>query len=92
MSAVELPVHLQIALAEYPQCEKRTRRTPDHVERCAKPSEWAMRCNHCGAVSFVCAEHGAEIADRQRPQACSACNTVGLVPLRWTWIHLRCGS
>lgn len=92
MTAVELPVHMRIALAEYPQCDKRTRRTAEDIERCAKPSEWALRCNHCGATALVCDEHGVEIGGLQRPQACSACNTVGLVLLRWTWIHLRCSS
>jgi hypothetical protein len=92
VTAVELPVHLQIALAEYPQCEKRTRRTPEHVERCAKPSEWGIRCNKCGAVTLLCDEHGALVTDLQTVQACSVCKTAGLVPLRWTFIHLRCGS
>lgn len=92
MSAVELPVHLRIALADYPQCDKRTRRTADIVERCAKPSEWGIRCNHCGEVSFLCEEHASLVANLQRPQACAACRAVGLVPLRWTFHRLRCDS
>lgn len=92
MSAVELPVHLRIALAEYPRCDKRTRRTPEITEHCAKPSEWGVRCNHCGAVALLCDEHAAWVQSRQRPQACAACQTVGLVPLRWTFYHLRCDS
>ncbi|PZE23890.1 hypothetical protein [Curtobacterium sp. MCBD17_028] len=92
MSAVELPANLQIALADYPQCDKRTQRPGGIVERCAKPSEWAIRCNRCGAVAMVCDEHGAEVANVQRPQGCAVCKQVGLVPLRWTFIFLRCRS
>jgi hypothetical protein len=92
VTAVELPVHLRIALADYPQCDKRTARTLDIVERCAKPSEWGVRCNNCGAVAFLCEEHAAVVANLQRPQGCAECQTVGLVPLRWTFFHLRCDS
>ncbi|PZE89970.1 hypothetical protein [Curtobacterium sp. MCBD17_008] len=92
MTAVRVPANLQAALTDYPRCDKRTRRTPEHVERCAKTSEWGIRCNHCGATALVCEEHGAEVANLQKPQGCSACNTVGLVPLRWTFYRLRCSS
>lgn len=92
MSAVELPVHLRIALADYPQCDKRTQRTPDIVERCAKPSEWGVRCNKCGATALLCDEHAALVQNLQKTQACAVCKTAGLVPLRWTFHHLRCDS
>lgn len=92
MTAVKVPANLQAALTDYPQCDKQTWRTPEHTERCAKPSEWGVRCIHCGAVALLCEEHGAFVASRQKPQACSACNTVGLVPLRWTFYRLRCTS
>jgi Holliday junction resolvase RusA-like endonuclease len=63
----EMPVHLKIALADYPQCDKRTQRAPGIVERCAKPSEWGVRCNHCGATSLLCEDHAALVQNLDVP-------------------------
>ena len=51
--AVGVPEHLRAAIADYPQCEKRTPRAPGIVERCAKPSEWGIRCNKCGMTTLL---------------------------------------
>lgn len=88
MTAVELPVNLRIELADYPPCEKRTERAPAIVERCAKPSEWSVTCNNCGLIVLLCDEHAKFLADRQKPQACSGCHQVRLVPLGWTFLFL----
>lgn len=89
---VEMPEHLRAAIADYPQCEKRTPRAPGIVERCAKPSEWGIRCNKCGMTTLLCDEHAAPVAQVQTVQACAGCRTAGIVPLRWTFHHLRCDS
>lgn len=92
MSAVEVPAALQLALADYPRCEKRTRRAPGVVERCAKPSEWGIRCKRCGMVTLLCEEHAAPVAQTQTVQACAGCGAAGIVPLRWAFHRLRCES
>ena len=94
MTAVEVPQNLQLALADYPACELRTKRPGGIVERCAKPSEWAIRCNNarCRMTTLFCDEHAAPVAELQTVQACAGCRTTGIVPLRWTFIYLRRAS
>lgn len=89
---VEVPEPLKASLSEYPRCDRRTERAPGITERCALTSEWAVRCNTCSGTAFLCEGHSAAIADRQTVVRCPACGTAGIVPLRWTFIHLRCGS
>jgi hypothetical protein len=89
VTAVELPVELQIALADYPSCEARTERPGDIVEVCAIPSEWAVSCNACGRMALLCDEHASVAADIQRPKRCPQCGTVGIVAARWTFTSLR---
>lgn len=88
MSAVELPASL-IAQINYPSCDVRTPRPMGIVERCARPSEWTMRCNRCGVTSLLCEEHKQGYEDRQKPVVCSACKQHRLVPLGWSFTALR---
>lgn len=92
MTAVEVPQHLQSALAVYPRCDRQTQRAPGVVERCALASEWAVRCNECQSTAFLCEKHGAAIARVEMVKQCPVCLTKGIVPLRWTFIRLRFGS
>jgi hypothetical protein len=92
VTAVEVPQNLRAALTDYPQCERRTQRPGGIVERCAKPSEWGIRCNNCRMTTLLCEEHAAPVAQLQTVQACAGCRKPGLIPLRWTFVHLRCES
>jgi hypothetical protein len=88
VSAVELPASL-IAQIDYPACDVRTPRPAGITERCARPSEWLMRCNRCGLASLLCEEHKQWYEDRQKPVVCAGCKQWRLVPLGWSFSALR---